>query len=141
MSLHEWFNDIDSPVPRFLILDQPSQAGLPYETRGGGFGSARATLLNPYEAIHSSIESLAGFFQVIVLEHGDLEMKPSAVLFMHDGGAATARNSSLSTKLTTTQASDLVGQLISAVREAEACCKVSQPVTSMTTSNARWPRS
>ncbi|WP_255285705.1 DUF3732 domain-containing protein [Streptomyces niveus] len=73
LSLHEWFNEIGSPVPRFLILDQPSQAGFPDETRGGGFGSARATLLNLYETIQASIESLAGAFQVIVLEHADLD--------------------------------------------------------------------
>ncbi|MFJ4978106.1 DUF3732 domain-containing protein [Streptomyces coeruleorubidus] len=72
LSLHEWFND-----PRFLILDQPSQAGFPDETRDGGFGSARATLLNVYETIQSSIESLAGAFQVIVLEHADLDDEPS----------------------------------------------------------------
>ncbi|MFF2188130.1 DUF3732 domain-containing protein [Streptomyces sp. NPDC058155] len=76
LSLHEWFNEIGSPVPRFLILDQPSQAGFPDETRGGGFGSARATLLNLYETIHASIESLAGAFQVIVLEHADLDEEP-----------------------------------------------------------------
>ncbi|MFD7408567.1 DUF3732 domain-containing protein [Streptomyces sp. NPDC059866] len=76
LSLHEWFNEIHSPVPRFLILDQPSQAGFPDETRGGGFGSARATLLNLYETIHLSIESLAGAFQVIVLEHADLDDEP-----------------------------------------------------------------
>jgi hypothetical protein len=77
LSLHEWFNELGSPVPRFLILDQPSQAGFPDETRDGGFGSARATLLNVYETIQSSIESLAGAFQVIVLEHADLDDEPS----------------------------------------------------------------
>ncbi|MFJ3620702.1 DUF3732 domain-containing protein [Streptomyces iakyrus] len=76
LSLHEWFNEIGSPVPRFLILDQPSQAGFPDETRDGGFGSARATLLNLYETIQSSVESLAGAFQVIVLEHADLDDEP-----------------------------------------------------------------
>ncbi|MET9459953.1 DUF3732 domain-containing protein [Streptomyces canus] len=76
LSLHEWFKEIGSPVPRFLILDQPSQAGFPDETRGGGFGSARATLLDIYKTIASTIESLDGSFQVIVLEHADLDAEP-----------------------------------------------------------------
>ncbi|MGI5518983.1 DUF3732 domain-containing protein [Streptomyces sp. CA-106131] len=76
LSLHEWFTEIRSPVPRFLILDQPSQAGFPDETRNGGFGSARATLLNLYKTIQASLQELHGDFQVIVLEHADLDDEP-----------------------------------------------------------------
>lgn len=76
LSLHEWFAEINSPVPRFLILDQPSQAGFPSETRDGGFGTARATLLNIYKTIQASIDELRGGFQVIVVEHADLDDEP-----------------------------------------------------------------
>ncbi|MEU0948829.1 DUF3732 domain-containing protein [Streptomyces canus] len=76
LSLHEWFAEIHSPVPRFLILDQPSQAGFPDETRDGGFGTARATLLNLYKTIQASVEALRGGFQVIVVEHADLDDEP-----------------------------------------------------------------
>ncbi|MFD5146726.1 DUF3732 domain-containing protein [Streptomyces sp. NPDC058401] len=76
LSLHEWFTEQDSPVPRFLILDQPSQAGFPDETRDGGFGSARATLLNLYRTIQQSLNTLQGSFQVIVMEHADLDEEP-----------------------------------------------------------------
>jgi hypothetical protein len=76
LSLHEWFAEINSPVPRFLILDQPSQAGFPDETRDGGFGTARATLLNLYKTIHASVAALQGGFQVIVVEHADLDDEP-----------------------------------------------------------------
>ncbi|MFE6894780.1 DUF3732 domain-containing protein [Streptomyces sp. NPDC057694] len=76
LSLHEWFSEMDSPVPRFLILDQPSQAGFPDDTRDGGFGAAHATLLNVYKTVQSTIDTLGGDFQVIVVEHADLDAEP-----------------------------------------------------------------
>ncbi|MET9499539.1 DUF3732 domain-containing protein [Streptomyces sp. NPDC006552] len=76
LSLHEWFSEMHSPVPRFLILDQPSQAGFPDDTRDGGFGGAHATLLNVYKTIQHTIDVLDGDFQVIVVEHADLDAEP-----------------------------------------------------------------
>ncbi|MFJ4921747.1 DUF3732 domain-containing protein [Streptomyces sp. NPDC088725] len=76
LSLHEWFSEIDSPVPRFLVLDQPSPAGFPDETPGGGSGAARAARLDLYRTIQSTVESLAGAFQVIVLEHAEPDDEP-----------------------------------------------------------------
>ncbi|WP_079051993.1 DUF3732 domain-containing protein [Streptomyces regalis] len=58
------------------MLDQPSQAGFPDETRDGGFGTARATLLDLYKTIQASVEAFRGGLQVIVVEHADLDDEP-----------------------------------------------------------------
>jgi hypothetical protein len=78
LSLHEWFSEQGSPVPRFLILDQPSQVYFPEDEPEDGTlaGSDRIALLNLYKAIQRTIDALDGDFQVIVMEHADLTDEP-----------------------------------------------------------------
>ncbi|WP_327418375.1 DUF3732 domain-containing protein [Streptomyces sp. NBC_01233] len=76
LSLHEWFREQGSPVPRFLILDQPSQVYYPEDANDGTPVTDRAALLNLYKTIQRTIDALQGEFQVIVMEHADLDEEP-----------------------------------------------------------------
>lgn len=78
LSMHEWFSEQGNPVPRVLILDQPSQVYFPEDAPDGGLliGPDRTALLNLYKTIQQTIESLNGDFQVIVMEHADLDDEP-----------------------------------------------------------------
>ncbi|GGP00326.1 DUF3732 domain-containing protein [Wenjunlia tyrosinilytica] len=75
LSLHEWFAEHRGPVPRLLILDQPSQVYFPPDHTGEAILRAhdRNKLLNIYQAIHHTLRLLGGQFQVVVMEHADLD--------------------------------------------------------------------
>ncbi|MGW4781525.1 DUF3732 domain-containing protein [Streptomyces filamentosus] len=75
LSLHEWFTEHRAPVPHFLVLDQPSQAFFPPDHTGEAIlgSNDRHKLLNVFQAIHQTLRLLEGQFQVIVMEHADLD--------------------------------------------------------------------
>ncbi|MGW0358534.1 DUF3732 domain-containing protein [Nocardia nova] len=75
LSMHEWFSEQHCPVPRFLILDQPSQVYFPEDAPDSTAlaGPDRTALLNLYKIIQSTVDALDGDFQVIVMEHADLD--------------------------------------------------------------------
>lgn len=70
LSLHEWFSEHRGPVPRTLILDQPSQVYFPPDY--GEPTRDLSHLLNVYKAIVDTTRALEGALQVIVVEHADL---------------------------------------------------------------------
>ncbi|MGY4394757.1 DUF3732 domain-containing protein [Streptomyces sp. TE12347] len=74
LSLHEWFAEHHGPVPRTLILDQPSQAYFPEEATGEEElqSSDRQHLLKLFETLQATLEELDGAMQIIVVEHADL---------------------------------------------------------------------
>ncbi|WP_439674012.1 DUF3732 domain-containing protein [Embleya sp. MST-111070] len=75
LSLHEWFDEQGRPLPRVLVLDQPSQVYFPSDYDGPQVdlaGEDRASLLRVYQAITDTVSRLGGRFQVIVMEHADL---------------------------------------------------------------------
>ncbi|MGW2638553.1 DUF3732 domain-containing protein [Streptomyces sp. NPDC001348] len=74
LSLHEWFSEHNSPVPRTLILDQPSQVYFPPDYTGEPTpqGTDLNHLLNVYQTVVNTIQALDGALQVIVVEHADL---------------------------------------------------------------------
>ncbi|MFI5851776.1 DUF3732 domain-containing protein [Micromonospora chalcea] len=78
LSMHEWFSDQGCPVPRLLVLDQPSQVYFPEDAPDGSalVGADRAALLNLYTAIQETIDLLDGDLQVIIMEHADLDDEP-----------------------------------------------------------------
>ncbi|MGW4958215.1 DUF3732 domain-containing protein [Nonomuraea sp. NPDC004186] len=78
LSMHEWFSEQNGPVPRLLILDQPSQVYFPEDAPDGGVlaGPDRIALLNLYKTIQRTVDSLEGDLQVIVMEHADLDDEP-----------------------------------------------------------------
>ncbi|MEW1614761.1 MULTISPECIES: DUF3732 domain-containing protein [unclassified Streptomyces] len=75
LSLHEWFTRHSSPIPRVLILDQPSQVYFPAEPTGEEDlqTNDRMHLLNIFQALHHTLEQLDGRMQIIVMEHADLD--------------------------------------------------------------------
>ncbi|MEU8512977.1 DUF3732 domain-containing protein [Kitasatospora sp. NPDC048722] len=74
LSLHEWFSEHRGPVPRTLILDQPSQVYFPPDYTGEATpqGTDLSHLLNVYRTINDTVQALGGALQVIVVEHADL---------------------------------------------------------------------
>ncbi|WP_328397978.1 DUF3732 domain-containing protein [Nocardia sp. NBC_00416] len=70
LSLHEWFGEHRGPVPRTLILDQPSQVYFPPDY--GEPTRDLSHLLNVYQTIVNTTQALDGALQVIVVEHADL---------------------------------------------------------------------
>nr|BFE62464.1 DUF3732 domain-containing protein [Dactylosporangium thailandense] len=77
LALHEWFDREERPVPRLLIIDQPSQVWFPKDYSGDGGHTLpdedRSALVRLYEAIMRTVDALSPRFQVIVMEHADLE--------------------------------------------------------------------
>ncbi|MEV7699880.1 uncharacterized protein DUF3732 [Streptomyces avidinii] len=74
LSLHEWFSEHRGPVPRTLILDQPSQVYFPPDYTGEPTpqGTDLSHLLDIYRIINETVQALDGALQVIVVEHADL---------------------------------------------------------------------
>ncbi len=70
LTLHEYFTDQRRPVPRVLILDQPSQVYFPED--GTGTDEDRQALARLLTPVHELAERLAPHWQVIVLDHADL---------------------------------------------------------------------
>jgi Protein of unknown function (DUF3732) len=76
LALHRYFARQDRPVPRFLMLDQPTQAYYPSEVEqrsGVPEGEEdRAAVLRLFQLIHRVVEELAPGMQVIVCDHANL---------------------------------------------------------------------
>lgn len=76
LALHRYFTRHDRPVPRFLMLDQPSQAYYPSEMeQQGGVPEDeddRAAVRRMYELMRDVAEELAPEFQIIVCDHANL---------------------------------------------------------------------
>jgi len=79
LALHKHFTEHSRPVPRFLFLDQPSQAYYPPdqdEELQGALARVkdddRKAVSQMYNLIFDVVESLAPNFQVIITDHADL---------------------------------------------------------------------
>jgi hypothetical protein len=76
LALHRYFTRQDRPVPRLLMLDQPSQAYYPSEVEqqeGLPEGEQdRAAVERLYELMRSVTEELRPHFQIIVCDHANL---------------------------------------------------------------------
>lgn len=78
LALHELFTRKDRPVPRFLILDQPSQVYFPAEAgrdvnRAGEQDEDRLAVVRMFTLIKNVVAALAPNFQVIITEHADID--------------------------------------------------------------------
>jgi len=76
LALHHWFVVKERPVPRFLILDQPSQVYFPADRGEIGPIEAlddedRQAVVRVFRLIHDVVQELDGELQVIVTEHAD----------------------------------------------------------------------
>jgi len=99
LALHGHFAEHDRPVPGFLILDQPSQVYYPrdHDYRGDADGDVgvlkdedRAALSRVYGMIFDATKKLHPKFQVIVMDHANLQEESfrSAVREEWRGGEA-----------------------------------------------------
>jgi hypothetical protein len=77
LGLHEWFVEHDRPVPRFLMLDQPTQAFYPPDVRDATeeeiSDADRAAVHALFQVIDTAVSRLGGRLQVIVTDHANLE--------------------------------------------------------------------
>lgn len=74
LGLHRFFIESERPVPRFLVLDQPSQVWFPEEATDGSDlvnDEDRASLVRFMAELYSFVAT-AGGFQIIVLDHANL---------------------------------------------------------------------
>lgn len=77
LALHEWFVTHERPVPRFLILDQPSQVYFPPEKDTDGTldlmqEEDRLAVKRMFQFVIGVVKSLAPRFQVVITEHADI---------------------------------------------------------------------
>jgi hypothetical protein len=77
LALHEWLTMQMRPVPRFLLIDQPSQVYFPPEKDIDETGVVkndddREALLRMFTVVFDVVQGLAPEFQVIITEHADL---------------------------------------------------------------------
>lgn len=77
LALHEDFTRRDRPVPRFLILDQPSQVYFPPDFDPEApitfQDEDRESVRRLFRTIFEAVDDLSPHFQVIITEHADLE--------------------------------------------------------------------
>lgn len=75
LALHDWLTRRGRPTPRFLFLDQPSQAYYPPENDQDGsienLGKDSQSLRQMFSLIFETVQALAPGFQVIMTEHAE----------------------------------------------------------------------
>jgi hypothetical protein len=74
LALHQFFVRHDRPVPRFLMLDQPTQVSYPDETNSGEpeDENSRVIVRRMFEVMRDVVAELDGEFQIIVCDHANL---------------------------------------------------------------------
>lgn len=76
LALHRYFTRQERPVPRLLMLDQPTQAYYPSEVEqrtGVPEGEEdRAAVQRLFELVHTVVDELAPDMQIIVCDHANL---------------------------------------------------------------------
>jgi hypothetical protein len=78
LALHKWFVEKGRPVPRFLILDQPTQIYYPAEKDAGGSldglkDSDRDGVFRIFKWLKDRVDELKGKFQLIVTDHAEVK--------------------------------------------------------------------
>ncbi|MGY2066195.1 DUF3732 domain-containing protein [Blastococcus sp. SYSU DS0619] len=82
LALHRFFAEEGRPVPRFLMLDQPSQPFYPQDDPSKSDGelpaddSDRQAVRDMYRLLHESAGEGEGPFQIIVSDHVNLRDEP-----------------------------------------------------------------
>src|SRR5205814_86739 len=78
LALHKWFVDKGRPVPRFLILDQPTQVYYPAERDASGSldvlkDSDRDGVVRMFRWLKDRVDEMKGQFQVSVTDHAEVK--------------------------------------------------------------------
>lgn len=76
-ALHKWFVENDRPIPRFIFLDQPTQAFYSAQ-RAAGKGDDEVRVRQLYDFILQLPERLGHRVQIIVIDHEDRDDRPFA---------------------------------------------------------------
>jgi hypothetical protein len=76
ISLHRYFIEHARPVPRFVLVDQPSQAFFPSDRQGGGeleelSDTDREHTKDLYQLMYDEVAARRGALQLIALDHAD----------------------------------------------------------------------
>ncbi|WP_232547473.1 DUF3732 domain-containing protein [Propioniciclava soli] len=76
LALQGFFIEADRPVPRFIVLDQPSQAFFPRDRQRGGdltelSDADRDNTLKLYKLMFDAVARLDGQLQIIAFDHAD----------------------------------------------------------------------
>lgn len=74
LALHHWFATHDRPVPRFLMLDQPTQAFFPEEVvdAADDENADWEAVRRQFSLMRDVVSALEGALQVIVCDHANL---------------------------------------------------------------------
>lgn len=99
LALQGYFIEANRPVPRFIVLDQPSQAFFPRERTTGGdltelTDTDRANTLKLYKMMYDEVAELEGQLQIIAFDHADFEdpwFRDSIIETWRDGNALIPR--------------------------------------------------
>jgi hypothetical protein len=78
LALHRWFISKGRPVPRFLVLDQPTQVYYPRDQDAGGSlavlnDTDREWVVKMFEWLRDRVAELGGALQVIVTDHVEID--------------------------------------------------------------------
>lgn len=95
LALQDYFIEMNRPVPRFIILDQPSQAFFPRDRETGGdldelSDTDRNNTLKLYKMMFEAVSSLDSQLQIIVFDHADFTdpwFQESIIETWRDGAA------------------------------------------------------
>ncbi|RAX14851.1 DUF3732 domain-containing protein [Pseudarthrobacter sp. AG30] len=76
LALQDYFIDANRPVPRFIVLDQPSQAFFPRDRHSGGdlaelSDTDRDNTRKLYRMMFDAVTQLDGQLQIIAFDHAD----------------------------------------------------------------------
>lgn len=76
LALQDYFIDLNRPVPRFVVLDQPSQAFFPRDRETGGdldelSDTDRDNTLKLYKMMYDMVTELDSQLQIIAFDHAD----------------------------------------------------------------------
>lgn len=76
LALQDYFIETNRPVPRFVVLDQPSQAFFPRDRETGGelaelSDTDRDNTLKLYRMMFEAVTQLDGQLQIIAFDHAD----------------------------------------------------------------------
>lgn len=99
LALHGYFIEATRPVPRFIVLDQPSQAFFPRDRKTGGdldelSDTDRDNTRNLYKMMYDATSELNGELQIIAFDHADFSdpwFQRSIIETWRDGTALIPR--------------------------------------------------
>lgn len=100
LALQDYFIEMNRPVPRFIVFDQPSQAFFPRDRETGGDLSElsdtdRNNTLKLYKTMFDAVTKADGELQIIAFDHADFSdpwFQDSIIETWRDGTALVPRD-------------------------------------------------